>query len=502
MVTTNQALILAVFTLAGFAALGIWHSRGRIRNLDDYTNARNTTGTGTTTATLVASGMGAWILFSPAETAALGGLSALIGYGIGSAAPMIAFVWLGPRIRRLIPQGHTITEYAQARFGMAMFVFIALVSVFYMFIFLSAEMTGIAGALGLIAGVPTWQTASLIGLFVVAYTAYGGLKASIFTDTVQVLVILPLLAFGIIGAMTALGGPGQVYQQASAANPTLFDLGFTEGLLFGAMLVIAILAAEMVNQSWWQRIYAAKDERVLRRSFAMTALVVVPMIFLAGVFGLVAAGLGLLGERGSASIGFFLVIQNALPEWIALVVVLLALLLVMSTADTLLNAIASLVTSDARRLLPDLDARALMPMARIVTVIVALGAAWIGAQGYSVLTLFLVADLFAAATFIPLLSGLYSRRVSQPGALGASLVGLAVGTMYFPPWRPTLAPAFAQLGILLPAADFLYSFAGAALFSALVVVFTSSLSTRSYDLRKLGNRMQRLEPHEEPGRGA
>jgi len=72
-----------------------------------------------------------------------------------------------------------------------MYVFVLVVSLFYMFIFLSAELTGITSALQLIAGVPRWQTATLIGGFVLVYTGYGGLRASIFTDTLQTLLILP-----------------------------------------------------------------------------------------------------------------------------------------------------------------------------------------------------------------------------------------------------------------------------------------------------------------------
>ena len=79
------------------------------------------------------------------------------------------------------------------------------------------------------------------------------------------------------------------------------------------------------------------------------------MILLAGLFSLAAAGLGLVntGANYNADIVFFLVLQAAFPEWVVLVVVLLAVLLVMSTADTLFNALASVVTADLPRMLDD-----------------------------------------------------------------------------------------------------------------------------------------------------
>ncbi|PSP53020.1 sodium:proline symporter, partial [Halobacteriales archaeon QH_7_68_42] len=257
MVTATVALGATVAVLALFAGLGTWYARGRVGSTEDYISARNSTAGGRLTATLVASSMGAWILFSPAEAAAaFGGISALVGYGVGSAVPLLAYAFLGPRIREYIPEGHSITEYAYARYGTGMYVYVLLVSVAYMFVFLAAEMTGITGALALVAGVPLWQTAAVIGGFVLAYTAYGGLQASIFTDTLQTLVLLPLLAVGFGAAILSLGGAGAVHETVLARDASLVDPGFVPGLRFGAYVVVAILGAEMLNQAWWQRIYA------------------------------------------------------------------------------------------------------------------------------------------------------------------------------------------------------------------------------------------------------
>ena len=70
------------------------------------------------------------------------------------------------------------------------------------------------------------------------------------------------------------------------------------------------------------------------------------------LFGVVAAGIGALGE-GEASIAFFVLLQQSFPDPVVLAVTLVAVLLVTSSADTLFNAIASLVTSDLPRVLED-----------------------------------------------------------------------------------------------------------------------------------------------------
>ncbi len=74
----GTALGLTVAVLAAMTVLGVAHSRTRMLSVEDYISARNSADLGTTAATLIASGMGAWILFSPAEAGAgLGGLAAV-----------------------------------------------------------------------------------------------------------------------------------------------------------------------------------------------------------------------------------------------------------------------------------------------------------------------------------------------------------------------------------------------------------------------------------------
>ena len=491
MVNTTTALALTVGTLVVFVGLGTWYSRGRVESIEDLITARGTAGSGTLTATLIASSMGAWILLSPAQAgAAFGGLTAVVGYAAGSALALAAYALVGPRIRQLIPEGHSLTEYALARYGRAMYAYVLVVSVLYMFIFLAAELTGIAEALSLVGGVPRWQTASLVGLFVLAYTVYGGLTASIFTDAVQTLLLLPLLLVGFAGALFALGGTGDIYRSVMAANPHLLNPGFVPGLKFGVYVVFAVVGAEMLNQAWWQRIYAARDQRTVRRSFLLAAVAVFPMIFLSGLFGLAAVGLGLVDGAADASIAFFLVVNEAFPEWAALAIVLLALLLVTSSADTLFNAIASLVTTDLPRIMDDPSERTLTAGARLLTVAVAVCAVWVAVRARSVLALFLTADLLAAATFLPLLSGLYTERITGTGAFGASLLGLAAGVAAFPGLRAPLVAV--NLGPILPAPSYFVAFLAAVVVSGGLTALAATRG-RKFDLDSLSRGVTRLD---------
>lgn len=491
MVSSTTALALVGLTVVTTTAIGLRYTRGT-DSIEEFITARDSIGTPMLVATLLASNMGGWILFSPAEAgAAFGGISAVAGYALGSAAASLAYVLVGPRIRRLIPRGHTLTEYAYVRYGPAMYAYVLAISVVFMFVSLSANMTGIVGVLSLFAGVPAWQTAGLIGGFVLLYTAYGGLRASILTDAVQLLVVLPLLGVLFAVTLVTLGGPVTIGRTVAATDPTLLDPGFVPGLLFGIYIVVAIAGAELLNQSWWQRVYAAEDGRAVRRSFLVSGLTVVPIVLVAGLFGVAAAGYGLLDVSGDASVALFVLVLETLPEWVGLIVVLLAVLLVMSTADTLFNAIASVVTGDLPLVLDSPSERTLSFAARIATAACALGAIVIGARAYSVLALFLTADLFAVAAAIPLIYGLYSTRATEYAMLASSVAGLLVGIAYLPTVHGPLA-SLPLVGGLLPDPSFLGAFLGAAAVSTVLAVLSTRLTDATFDPGVLSREIGRI----------
>ena len=65
------------------------------------------------TSSLVASALGAWILFGPASAATWGGIGAVIGYALGTAAPMLLLYNFGPKIRKEFKKGLSLTEFIQ-----------------------------------------------------------------------------------------------------------------------------------------------------------------------------------------------------------------------------------------------------------------------------------------------------------------------------------------------------------------------------------------------------
>ena len=110
-----------------FAFLGL-RARRADGLLDDYVTARNSQGAQAIGLSFLASGMGAWILFAPPEIGAFVGPVALAGYAIGSSLPFIVLGLYGPAIRRHLPEGRSIGEFAEACYGAGVRRWVAFVS--------------------------------------------------------------------------------------------------------------------------------------------------------------------------------------------------------------------------------------------------------------------------------------------------------------------------------------------------------------------------------------
>lgn len=469
MTSAAWAIAVVVLTAAVSAAVGVAAAR-RSLTLERYLTARGSLATGAAVGTLVASSMGAWILFSPAETATWAGLIAVVGYALGSVLPLAAFAVIGPRLRAVMPEGHTLTEYVWHRFGAGMYVLTLTFMTFYMFIYLTAELTAMALAAHLLAGTPLAVTAAVVGVATVLYTAYGGLPASILTDRLQYWLMLPLLALVVAITFVAAGGPATVAAAVTGKAPQLLDVGHLPGLEFGVVLMIAILSANMFHQGLWQRVFACRDAAVLRRAFAWAGLPVFLMVGVAGSLGLVAVAIGAVDRP---SVALFSVAERLLPTWGLLALLALAVTLCMSSVDTLLNGLASLVAVDLGRVAGAGAATRLRRLSQAATLALIVPAIAIASQGLSVLYLFLIADLLCSAAVFPVFYGLYARRFGGAAGVASTLAGLAVGAWWFP-WR------FPE-----PGGSFLLSFAGALLVSAVTALALSGRGP-AYDFGRIG----------------
>lgn len=379
--------------------------------------------------------MGGWILFAPPEVGALVGPVALAGYAIGAALPFIVFAFCGPAIRRFLPEGRSIGEFAQACYGRGVRHYVSLISVLYMLCFLTAELTAIGAITSMLSGVNGNLVVLGVAITTLIYTAWGGLRASIVTDQWQAFLLIGLLA--IVGFV----GLGQLPELSTARLP---DVPTASALSVALTLVIAVTAANLFHQGYWQRLWSARDTDSLSRGAALGGIITVIVVALVGGLGIMAALSGT--DIGNPPIPFFALLSEA-PVWLTLPALILAITLVASSVDTLQNALASLAVTEKQGL--SLNA------ARWITVALMVPVVLVALQGISVLRLFLIADLLCATAVLPVLMGLWSRMTTTAailgglaGLLGAILPGWIAGESVmagleaasFPGSIPTLMP--------------------------------------------------------------
>lgn len=466
-----------VFTVAFFTITSmvyIYLTRKSHTKLDDFLTARHHLSTIPATATVLASIMGAWVLFTPAEVATWGGIAAFGGYALAQAVAVMLFAIFGVRMRKIAPKGSTLFEFVFYRYGKGMYALVLLVGVFYMAVFLAAELTGIALAANIVAGIPLWMTALIVGGGTLIYTTYGGIRASIFTDTIQAAIILPtiLIAFG--AAAYFLGGLGEITNEVRQINPELLNFGNIGGLQFAAVMGISVIAANMFNQGFWSRVYSCRSDKTVIRSFLTAGILVIPVMILAGSFGLMAVSRGILQTPSAA---LFEVVLTTTPGWVISVVTILAISLVMSSADTMVSAIAAVFTVDIARFNPDIDSSKLQGYARIITAVISGMAIVVATQGYSVLYLFLIADLACAAAVFPTFFGMYSQRFQGWAGILATAGGIAAGIPFFP-------------GPSIQGGNLLYSFSLALAVSTLISLVLERTSKVEISFETLSGKVQ------------
>ena len=258
-INQSSSLILVVIISLIFVFLGIYHSK-KYQGLNNYLTANRNIGLFSLTTSLTASALGAWILFGPASASTWGGVGAIVGYSLGTAFPMFFLIYLGKKIRKEFPKGSSLIEFMRKKFGKSLFKLILLMTIFYMFIFLCAEVTAVAVLINYISGTDLWITALIVLLSTLAYTLYGGLKASIFTDNIQMIVIGILLLISFIYIYSFTGSQFS-FDFIKEKNPHLISASYVPGYTAGLTFFIAVAATNLFHQGNWQRVYAAKDLR-------------------------------------------------------------------------------------------------------------------------------------------------------------------------------------------------------------------------------------------------
>ena len=445
-ISQSSSLTLVIIISLIFVIFGIYHSK-KFQGINNYLTANRNIGLFSLTTSLVASALGAWILFGPASASTWGGIGAVIGYALGTGFPMIFLIYLGKKIRSDFPKGSSLIEYMRQKFGKSLFKLILLMTIFYMFIFLCAEVTAVAVLINYISGTELWITALIVIISTLTYTLYGGLRASIFTDNIQMFVIAVLLLI-TISYITLFNGNNFSFEFIESKNPQLLNSSYVPSYTAGLTFFIAVAATNLFHQGNWQRVYAAKNYETLKKGLIISFLIIVPIVFLMGFIGMVSFS---VDPTNRPDLGFFTLLLKEQTELLSLLIIVLGLALTISTVDTLVNAISSLFVVDGKATFNFDKKTDYLKLSKYFIVAISIVVFIVASKGFDILYLFLLADLFCCAFVLTVFYSFYNKRINEKIAYISIIVGLIAGFLMFP------FPDFSKsllVGVLVPTEAF------------------------------------------------
>ena len=358
-------------------------TRGLKSSEDEYFVLNKSEGVLGLSLSFYASGMGLWILTSPAEVAWYGLGYDIYGYAISAATPFILIYIFGPRIADLLPNGATLAQFVETKYGSIAQKIVSMVAVIYMGAFLIAEFASIGFIFESVSSVRGVLISLLIAMTTLAYLFRHGFKASYFTDKIQSYGIILLLTI----VFTIWFSQNSFSELVTFANVGGLNSFETFSLKSALAVIIAVTAAEVFSMGYWQRTFSAKNSKAIKQASIFSGIGAFLTILLLGIGGAVGAGKGL----ESPALSF--IEQLDLNNFTILLLVSLATLLVTSSIDTLENAIASTISLDILKKKSE--------EAKLITLLIVCIALVISIEVTSIFNVFLVADLFAASLVFP-----------------------------------------------------------------------------------------------------
>ncbi len=421
----SNAIFITLIISIIFLASGFYYSR-KHKGLNNYLVANRNIGVFSLTTSFVSSALGAWILFGPASAATWGGVGAVIGYALGTAFPLFILIHLGEKFRKSFPKAKTLIEVVRLKFGSQLFKLILFLTIFYMVIFLIAEVTAVSILVNYISGTSLWVTALIVVTSSLVYTLYGGLRASIFTDSIQFIVFVVLLILAL-GYLISFNSEQFSFKYIALNKPNLLSYKYLPNFTAGLTFFIAVAATNLFHQGNWQRVYAAKNNYVLKKSLIFSYFIIIPIVFLMGFIGLVATS---INSSVIPDLAFFYLLFKEQMTILSVIVVILGISLTISSIDTLINAISSLIIVDGNKVINfkgnyfKLSNYLIISISIIVFVV--------ASKGLSILYLFLLADLFCCSAVLTLFYSFYDKSINEKNAYISILIGLIFGLLLFP----------------------------------------------------------------------
>jgi urea-proton symporter len=414
-------------------ALVYYIKRNLVSSTKDFVIANRKIGFGFGVAGLIS--IWTWamaVMMSAAQTYSYG-LSGLFWFTVPNGLAVILVIPFARKIRQIMPQGYTIPEFVNARFG-ADKIAVAVVVLGAMFGSLIEVIINIKGTSLVISNVfgTDARIAAIVGLTVVLlYSLLGGLWASVSTSTLSTLLHTVPPAIIIVAVLYTAGGSDAVWHSVAAQGHDLLSVTRPDAAMgFGITLALGLITATVAGQEYWQVAWALKRKDV-SRTFLWAGALFYPIPICIGILGLVGLALHIdLKTLGgdAAAIGPYLISHLNLPIWIVIMYVVVILTACYSVIDSAFTAISSVAVVDVvKPIKPDISERALFVWAKIPMAIAAAIAAAIVLTGVDFVTIVLTSYAIRTAVLVPLILALFWPRVTAPGFVGGIVAAIAIG---------------------------------------------------------------------------
>lgn len=377
----------------------------------------------------------------PAKVFATDWVYLLVQASIVLAAFPAAWLYL-PFFRRL--NVTTAYEYLEARFNVAVRLFASASFILFQIGRMAIVLFLPAIALTTVTGIDVYVSILLMGLLATLYTAMGGVEAVIWTDVLQVFVLLGGALLSLVLILTRLdGGITDLFRTAAAAGKLhVFDWKWDYTTTAVWVVLIGNFFNNLVpytsDQAVVQRYLTTKDEASARKGIWVNAVMLVPstlILFTLGtaLWAFYGAHPQLLDPELPVDAVFPLFISQQLPVGLAGLVVAGVFAASMSTLDSSLNSVsAAIVTDFYGRFRPHVPDAPKLRLARWLTVL-------FGALATTVATALAASDvgslwdafqatmgLFGGALAGLFALGIFTRRAHGAGALVGAVASVLI----------------------------------------------------------------------------
>jgi len=422
-------LVILIVYAALMIGVGAYVSR-RVGGAGDFFVAGRGLSAGLLFSTLLAANIGAGSTVGAAGLGYRDGMSAWWWVGSAGIGSLILAFTVGPRIWRVARDRnlYTVGDYLEFRYNRTVRGVAALLLWLGTLTILAGQLIAIAWILNVTSGLSK-PVGCLIGAAVATiYFTAGGLFATARVNALQLLV--KLVGFGL--ALVFLSNTGLISDSFARIQKidTIVDSdAFTSFTGIGGPGIWKYLAllvpSFIISPGLLQKIFGAKDESAVRRGVAFNAAALL-------VFALAPALLGVIAhaqfpDLTNRELALPTLLTQSLPVWLGGLLLGAIFAAEVSTADAVLFMLSTSLSRDLYQtwIDPQADDRRLMIVVRVTAVACGLIGALLGILLESVISaLTIFYTLLSAALLLPVVIGLYTRRIGARACLVAMCVSV------------------------------------------------------------------------------